>query len=165
MTQLIDLVDAGNAQVSLEDCVEKLEQQLKDKQEQLRKLSQETLPNMMAEVGLASFKLPNGRSIEIKDVVYAKLPEDSYTAFSWLRTKGMDGVIKTQVVLNYGKGDDHKLQAIQEALAQMGEVPVVKSTIHHMTLRALVKEQIEKGSDIPLEAFGAGTLRTAVVKN
>lgn len=165
MTQLIDLVDAGNAQVSLEECVEKLEQQLKDKQEQLRTLSQVTLPNMMAEVGLVSFTLPNGRTIEIKDVVYAKLPKDPYNAFTWLRTKGMDGVIKTQLVLNYGKGDDQKLQAIQEALAQMGEVPVVTSTIHHMTLKALVKEQIEKGADIPLEDFGAGTLKTAVIKN
>lgn len=162
--RLSELIDAAQAQLAIEKYIEETEARLKDKKESLRKLSQETLPNMMAEIGLESFTLPGGYKVNIDNIVYAKLPTNPYEAFTWLRTNDMDGVIKTQLILNYGKGEDDKVEAIKEALAQLGEQPEVKSTIHHMTLKALVKEQIENGTGIPLEAFGAGTIRTSVIR-
>lgn len=164
MIQLSELVDAGEAQVAIENYIAVLEKQLKEKQEQLRVLSIETIPNMMAEVGLTSFTLSNGKQIGIAEKYYAKLPEDSYAAFTWLRSKDMDGVIKTQVTMDFGKGDDEQVQHLQDVLVGMGLIPTVKSTIHHMTLKALVKEQVEKGNDIPLDAFGAGSFRQSVIK-
>lgn len=163
MITLQDLVDAGNSQVQLKNTIELYEKRLSEKKEEYRKLSEETLPNMMAEVGLESFTLPEGYKISIADKYYAKLPEDCYHAFQWLRDNNMDGVIKTEVTLNFGKGEDEIVQKVQEVLSQMGLVPNVKSNVHHMTLRALVREQIEKGANIPLEAFGAGLIRTSVV--
>ena len=162
---LKDLVIAGEHQVYLEDLVTTLEAELKEAKEKLVLQSTMTLPNMMAEVGLDSFTLAGGRKIEIANVVYAKLPNDTYNAFEWLRTKNMDGVIKTQIILDVGKGEQERLKRIQDMLQEVGETPIIKSTIHHMTLKALVKEQIEKGSGIPLEDFGAGLTRTSVVKN
>jgi hypothetical protein len=161
---LKDLVVAGLEQTHLEDLVSELEEQLKQAKDKLCLQSTMILPNMMAEVGLESFTLPGGRKISIENKVYAKLPADTYNAFSWLREHGMDGVIKTQVVLDFGTGEDDKVHAAQDALMAMGLVPMVKSTIHHMTLKALVKEQLEKGTGIPLDDFGAGTIRTSVVK-
>lgn len=161
---LQDLVVAGIEQTRLEDSVAFLEASLKTAKDKLCLQSTMIIPNMMAEVGLESFTLPGGRKIAIENKVYAKLPADTYGAFTWLREHGMDGVIKTQVVLDFGKGEDDKAQATQDALMAMGLVPMVKSTIHHMTLKALVKEQIEKGTGIPLDDFGAGTIRTSVVK-
>jgi hypothetical protein len=162
---LKDLVIAGEKQVQLEDLVDSLEAELKEAKEKLVLQSTMVLPNMMAEVGLDSFTLASGRKIEIANVVYAKLPNDTYNAFEWLRTKNMDGVIKTQIILDVGKGEQERLKRIQDILQEVGETPIIKSTIHHMTLKALVKEQIEKGSGIPLEDFGAGLTRTSVVKN
>jgi hypothetical protein len=162
--QLSELIDAGEAQVAIEKCIADLEKKLKYNNEQLRVLSTETLPNMMAEVGMSSFTLSDGQQIGIAEKYYAKLPEDTYQAFTWLRAKGMDGVIKTQVVIDFGKGDDDEMQAILDILAENKVNPVVKSTIHHMTLKALVKEQVEKGNDIPLDAFGAGSFRQSVIK-
>ena len=162
---LKDLVIAGEHQVYLEDLVTTLEAELKEAKEKLVLQSTMTLPNMMAEVGLDSFTLAGGRKIEIANVVYAKLPNDTYNAFEWLRSKNMDGVIKTQIILDVGKGEQERLKRIQDMLQEVGETPIIKSTIHHMTLKALVKEQIEKGSGIPLEDFGAGLTRTSVVKN
>ena len=161
---LQDLVAAGIKQVWLEDLVSSLEEELKETKDKLCLQSTMIIPNMMAEVGLESFTLPGGRKIAIENKVYAKLPADTYNAFSWLREHDMDGVIKTQVVLDFSKGEDDKVQIVQDALMSMGLVPMVKSTIHHMTLKALVKEQIEKGTGIPLDDFGAGTIRTSVVK-
>lgn len=164
MTTLAELVDAGEAQSSLERRIVLHETALKKMNEDLRVLSTETLPNMMAEVGLESFTLLDGSKIEIANKVYAKLPEDNYAAFTWLREQGMDGVIKTQVVLDFGKGDDSEVEKVREVLQEMGLIPMVKSTVHHMTLKALVREQIEKGNPIPLDAFGAGSIRTSVIK-
>ena len=163
MISLEDLVKVANQQLALESQIEECEQELKDKNEMLRKISKEILPNMMAEIGIESSTLPGGYKVGIDNVVFAKLPPNPYEAFEWLRKHNMDGVIKTQVILNYGKGEDKKVEAIQEMLTKLGETPEVKSNIHHMTLKALVKEQIEKGTDIPLDAFCAGTVRTSVI--
>lgn len=162
--QLSELVDAANAQLTLENDIAECEERLKRKKEEHRRLSTEVIPNMMSEVGLESLTLPGGMKLGISDVVYAKLPDNPYKAFQWLRINNMDGVIKTSLTLDFGKGEDDKVQAVQEMLAQVGYTPNVKSTIHHMTLRALVKEQLTKGTDIPLEDFGAGTVRTSVIK-
>lgn len=164
MITLAELVDAGEAQVRLEKYIKQHEEKLVQLKEEHRKLSQETLPNMMAEIGLMSFKLADGSEIGIADMYYAKLPEDNYAAFSWLRENNMDGVIKTQVTLDFGKGDDERVQEVQKVLQELGLIPTVKSTIHHMTLKALVKEQLTKGAPIPLDAFGAGSFRASVVK-
>jgi len=164
MITLSDLIDAGESQVSLEKSIAMHEEALSTRKEEHRKLTQETLPNMMAEIGLMSFRLANGKEIGITDQYYAKLPEDNYAAFTWLREKGMDGVIKTQIILDFSKGDDELVQQIQDELALRGLIPTVKSTIHHMTLKALVKEQVERGNDIPLDAFGAGSFRQSIVK-
>jgi hypothetical protein len=164
MVTLQDLVDAGNSQVHLENMIERLDEQLSIRREELRKLSEETIPNMMAEVGIESFTLPDGYKISIANKYYAKLPEDSYNAFKWLREHNMDGVIKTEVTLNFGKGEDEIVQKVQEVLSEMGLVPNVKSNVHHMTLKALVREQMEKGNEIPLDDFGAGLIRISVVK-
>lgn len=160
---LSTIVDVANAQVGLENSIEELELTLDRKKEELRKIATETLPNMMKEIGLESVTLPGGKVIKIADVVYAKLPDNPTQAFDWLREKDMDGVIKTQVTLNFGKGEDEQLRQLESMLREAGWVPNVKSTIHHMTLKALVKEQIFKGSGIPLEAFGAGIIPTSVV--
>lgn len=164
MVHLSELVDAGNAQLTLEKDINECETRLKRKKEELRKLSTEVIPNMMTEVGLESFTLPGGKKVGIANVVYAKLPENPYNAFTWLRKHNMDGVIKTNLTLEFGTGEDEKVEAVQDLLAQVGYSPIVKSTIHHMTLKALVREQIEKGTDIPLKDFGAGTVRTSVIK-
>ena len=164
MIHLLELVDAGNAQVHLENCIAKMEEQLKDKQEQLRKLSIETIPNMMAEIGISEITLTGGQKIGVVDRYYAKLPEDNYAAFTWLRTNNMDGIIKTQVTIDIGKGEDDKLREIETILQAAGVIPTVKSTVHHMTLKALVKEQVEKGNSIPLDDFGAGSFRVSVIK-
>lgn len=164
MITLAELVDAGEAQVRLEKYIKQHEEKLIQLKEEHRKLSQETLPNMMAEIGLMSFKLADGSEIGIADMYYAKIPEDNYAAFQWLRENDMDGIIKTQVTLNFGKGEDEELQKIEKLLQEAGVMPVVKSTVHHSTLKAFVKEQLTKGAPIPLDAFGAGSFRASVVK-
>lgn len=164
MVSLNDLVVAAKSQQLYESEVVKLEEQLKQKQEQLRKQSQEIVPSMMAELEINNFELADGYRISIQDKVQAKIPEKFFgEVVEWLRANEFDGILKSKVVVDFGKGEDLLMQEICEQLYLLGVIPQIKQDIHHMTLKAFVREQIEAGSDIPLEKFGAYVIKESVI--
>lgn len=165
MIQLKDLVSAASEQALLQQEVELLTKQLSDKKEKLRIQSQEIVPNMMMELGVEKFVLNGGYELSIKDEVFAKLPENPFVAFEWLRAHNLDSVIKTQVVADFGKGEDADAQEVIDALAELGVVAKVKSTIHPQTLKAILREQISIGSGVPMEDFGATVVKTTVIRS
>lgn len=162
---LTEVVTAATVQLGLQEEVQRLEGILKDYKEKLRFQSQQVLPNLMAEVGIDSLTLPNGFKVSIKDEIYAKIPEDSADkAFSWLREHDLDGIIKTNVFVDFGKGEDEKAQKTLDILHAAGIPALSKSTIHPMTLKAFLKEQVFNGKDIPLDLFGAEVVKTTIIK-
>jgi hypothetical protein len=164
MVTLNDLVLAAKTQQMMEMTVETLEKSLKIEKEKQRKQSQEIVPNMMAEMGIESFTLDNGYKVSIKDTYFASIPEANlYACFEWLRQSGLDGIIKTVVAANFGKGEDQEAQKVLDLLTQAGVVADVKSTIHPQTLKAFIKERITKGLDLDLELFGATVVKTTVI--
>lgn len=164
MIQLKDLVQAAKLQQTMENTIEELEKSLKIEKEFQRRQSQEIVPNMMAELGIESFTLDNGYKVSIKDDYFASIPKDNlYACFEWLRQSGLDGIIKTVVAANFGKGEDQEAQQVLSVLTGMGVVADVKSTIHPQTLKAFVKERITKGLDFDLDLFGATVVKTTVI--
>jgi hypothetical protein len=164
MIQLKDLIVAAKLQQTMEQTIEELEKSLKIEKEKQRKQSQEIVPNMMAEMGIESFTLDNGYKVSIKDAYFASIPEANlYVCFEWLRQSGLDGIIKTVVAANFGKGEDQEAQKVLDMLTEAGVVADVKSTIHPQTLKAFVKERITKGLEFDLELFGASVVKTTVI--
>lgn len=164
MIQLKELVAAAKYQQSLEKTIEVQEADLKALKEAQRKQSQEIVPNMMAELEIESFTLDNGYKVSIKDTYFASIPEANlYACFEWLRQSGLDGIIKTVVAANFGKGEDQEAQKVLDLLTEAGVVADVKSTIHPQTLKSFVKERITKGLEFDLELFGATVVKTTVI--
>lgn len=164
MIQLKDLIAAAKHQQNLEVSISNVEAELKSLKEAQRKQSQEIVPNMMAELEINSFELDNGYKVSIKDSYFVSIPEDNmYACFEWLRQSGLDGIIKTVVAANFGKGEDQEAQKVLDLLTEAGIVADVKSTIHPQTLKAFVKERITKGLDFDLELFGASVVKTTVI--
>ena len=164
MIQLKDLIAAAKHQQYLETQIEEVETRLKDLKKMQIRQSQEIVPNMMAELEINSFELDNGYKVSIKDAYFASIPEANlYACFEWLRQSGLDGIIKTVVAANFGKGEDQEAQQVLSVLTGMGVVADVKSTIHPQTLKAFVKERITKGLDFDLELFGATVVKTTVI--
>jgi len=164
MIQLKDLVEAAKYQQHLETKIAEFEEELKNYKEMQRRQSQEIVPNMMAELEINSFELDNGYKVSIKDAYYASIPEANlYACFEWLRQSGLDGIIKTVVAANFGKGEDQEAQKVLDLLTEAGIVADVKSTIHPQTLKSFIKERIVKGLDIDLELFGATVVKTTVI--
>lgn len=168
MITIQDLVSAAQIQLELELDLARTEDEVKQIKEKLRTQSQEVVPNMMMELGLEKITLPGGYEINISDQIQGTLPKDierCERAFEWLRERGLDGIIKTQVSYQFGKGEDDEAQRIIDILTEAGIVPNVQSTIHHMTLKSFIREQLVSGSGIPLDDFGAEVIKTSVIRS
>jgi len=164
MIQLKDLVAAAKHQQYLETQIEEAEIRLKDLKKMQVRQSQEIVPNMMAELEINSFELDNGYKVSIKDAYFASIPEANlYACFEWLRENNLDGIIKTVVAANFGKGEDQEAQKVLDMLTEAGIVADVKSTIHPQTLKSFVKERITKGLEFDLDLFGATVMKTTVI--
>lgn len=152
-------------QVQLETSIANLLQQVADKNEQLKEVQERLLPNAMAEVGMAEFKLEDGTKISIKNDVHCSIPkDDGGRAFGWLRDHEFGGLIKNQIIAEFGKGEDEQAIAAATLLAEHGYHPEQKQSVHPSTLKAFVKEQMNKGNEIPLDVFGAFTTTKSKVE-
>jgi len=109
---------------------------------------------MMTEMSLSSIKLADGSAVEVKPVYGASIPVSKREeAFKWLRDNGLGDLIKNEVTVSFGRNEDNKA-ATYAVLAQgQGYQPVQKLKVEPMTLKALVRERIESGREIPSDLF------------
>ena len=148
-----------------EATISDLEQRLKDEKKALLKLTDEEMPAMLAEIGMASFSLDDGSTIDIKQTYGASIRvEKRPEAFEWLRDNGYDDIIKNTVACQFGRGEDDQASAFAAFAQQQGYAPDQKTEVHPQTLRAFVKERCEAGEEFPMELFGAWIGQSAVIK-
>ena len=148
-----------------EETINSLEEKLKLEKNKLLKLTDEELPSALAEVGISSFKLEDGSTVEVKQTYGASiLVNNRESAYNWLRDHGYDDIIKNTVLCQFGRGEDDQASAFAAFAQQQGYVPEQKTEIHPQTLRAFVKERVENGDEFPMELFGAWVGQRAVVK-
>ena len=142
-----------------------LEQTLKEEKKSLLKLTDEEMPSMLAEIGMSSFALDDGSTVEVKQTYGASILVDKRPeAYDWLRDHGHDDIIKNTVLCQFGRGEDDQAGAFAAFAQKQGFIPEQKTEVHPQTLRAFVKERCEAGEDFPMELFGAWVGRRAVIK-
>jgi len=122
------------------------EERLRKLKEQYRRLSEEDLPQKMAELGMQDLRLEDGSRITI-DMFYATRinKNNRDAAHAWLRQQGHGDIIKNQVSVSFGKGEDETALETMTLLEQEGLFPAQKESVHPSTLKAFVKERIESG--------------------
>ena len=148
-----------------EERIQRLEETLKDEKKALLKLTDEEMPAMLAEIGISSFSLDDGSTVEVKQTYGASILVDNRpAAYEWLRDNGYDDIIKNTVLCQFGRGEDDLASAFAAFAQQQGYVPEQKTEIHPQTLRAFVKERVEEGDAFPMELFGAWVGQRAVIK-
>ena len=142
-----------------------LEQTLKEEKKALIKLTDEEMPSMLAEIGMSSFALDDGSTVEVKQTYGASILVDKRPeAYEWLRDNGYDDIIKNTVACQFGRGEDDQASAFAAFAQQQGYVPDQKTEVHPPTLRAFVKERCEAGEDVPMELVGAWVGQRAGIK-
>mgnify|MGYP003629918262 CR=1 FL=1 len=144
--------------------IDEVEEHLKRLKQEQRRLSMEAIPSLMDEMDVS--RLDVGEvTISLKPFVSASIPKDrKREAFEWLRDHGLDDIIKNDVILSFGRGEDDTASTVMLDLENKGFHPESKTHIHAMTLKAFVKERVENGKPIDLDLFGAFVAKTADIK-
>ena len=139
-----------------EDEIEELEEKLKAKKAEADDISSRVIPELLAEQGLSEIKLADGSKVSVKKEFRATLKKDDLareSAYQWLRDQGLGDIIKNNVFVTFGKGEDNKAEQLLNLAAENGFEPQQKSDVAWMTLTALFRERIESGLDMPSDVF------------
>jgi hypothetical protein len=151
---------------SLEKQIEDEEQTLKGLKEQYRKLTEEAIPEALSELGMTSFRMEDGSSIDIKPFYSASISEARRAeAFQWLRDNGFDDIIKNTVSVRFGRGEDELCNRLLGLLGQQGFPVDQAEKVEPSTLKAWVRERVERGEQFPMELFGAYIGKKASIKS
>jgi hypothetical protein len=151
---------------SLEKQISDAEDVLKGHKEQYRKLTEETIPEALSELGMTSFRMDDGSSIDIKPFYSASISEARRAeAFQWLRDHGFDDIIKNTVSVRFGRGEDELCNRLLGMLGQQGFPAEQSEKIEPSTLKAWVKERVTRGEQFPMELFGAYIGKKASIKS
>jgi hypothetical protein len=151
---------------SLEKQISDAEDVLKGHKEQYRKLTEETIPEALSELGMTSFRMEDGSSIDIKSFYSASISEARRAeAFQWLRDHGFDDIIKNTVSVRFGRGEDELCNRLLGMLGQQGFPAEQSEKIEPSTLKAWVKERVTRGEQFPMELFGAYIGKKASIKS
>ena len=149
---------------TVEKDIEDAETHLKSLKQEKHKLSVENIPALMDEMGVERLDV-DGMTVERKMIVAASIPvANKEQAFDWLRSNGLDDIIKNDVTCSFGKGEDNVAGDVIGILRDKGFDPKTKTHVHPSTLRAFVRERIVDGKPIDLDLFGAFISNTAVIK-
>jgi hypothetical protein len=140
------------------------EDHLKSLKQEKHKLSVENIPTLMDEMGVERLDV-DGVTVVRKLMVHASIPsERKDEAFGWLRENGLDDIIKNDVTVAFGKGQDNMAGDLLGQLERDGYDVAQKTYVHPMTLKAFVKERFENGKPIDLDMFGAFIANAAEIK-
>ena len=149
---------------SLADQVERLEgvsSEIEDTEARIKLLkkkrdhiSGEVIPTMMSEMGLAELKLHDGSHLKVSTSYRATITEaNKESAFNWLRNNGLGDIIKNEISVSFGRNEDNKAADYAVLAESHGYQPQQKLKVEPMTLKALVRERIEAGKEMPTEIF------------
>lgn len=171
--------------------VERGEEAIKRKKARILEIQTKELVALMDEVGQDHLGLSHDNvDVVVSTAYHASLPalpaphKDDYQqkferrqrGLTWLREEGHDGLIKTEVIIEFPRGGVARAAQVAEEMEQRarehadthdGEKPYdveVKEAVNHASLSKLVRELSEEGrTDLPLADLGAHVIRLAEI--
>lgn len=150
---------------SLLQMKQNLEAQLKVVDQDIKRVQENDIPSLMAELGMKKFVLEDGSQVSVAPYYSASISKERQDeAFFWLNENGFGDLIKNTVTARFGRGEDDIAEKVVTQLANQGYVAEAQKKVEPMTLKAWVKEQFEKGVNIPQELFGVYAGQKATIK-
>jgi len=154
--QLSGIAGLIQEQLNLEESVANAEEYLKSLKKDLQRLSTQTIPDAVSDANLlGDFTTADGTHVTIKPFVSASITKaKAEEAHTWLRDNNFGDIIKNTITTNAGQ--DHEL--VKQALSTLDDLGLsasVKEAVHPGTLKGFIREQVEAGTPVPLELFGA----------
>ena len=138
----------------LEDEIANAEESIKKLKEQARIISHVEIPQMMETMNIKKLKLKDGETVEVGKFYSASIPEaNKEAAFEWLRNNGLGDIIKNDVIVTFGRGEDNKASNYANLARGQGFEPIQKVGVNPQTLKATLRERVESGLNMPSEIF------------
>lgn len=148
------LSEKSNELQNLDNKIKDVEEELGKLKSKYRELSEVDIPSMLSELGLSEITLADGNKISTATYYSARISDDKRDeAFRWLNDNGFADIIKNTVSVSFGRDEDDSARKLVDSLEDNGYATAQKKWVEPMTLKAFVREQVEKGSDLPLETF------------
>ena len=145
--------------------IEAAEENLKTLKKKRDHISGEVIPTMMTEMGLSELKLQDGSHLKVATSYKAHISEaNKEMAYNWLRKNGLGDIIKNEISVSFGRNEDNKAADYADLAKSQGLEPTRKMKVESMTLKALVRERIEAGKEMPTEIFGVFSENKTTIK-
>ena len=160
----------------LSDAIEKLNSvsaQIKNAEAGLKKLKEEekqinnfTIPEIMNKMNLSTVKLRDGSELSVKKVYSATIKADKKAeAIKWLRDNGLGDIVKNEITVNFGQGEENKAAEYANLAKESGYEPSQKEAVHAMTLKVTMEDWKNKGNNVPEDLFWTFDGNQTKVKN
>ena len=139
-----EIADAAMLLADLRKEEERLETQGKELKERIRKLEQETIPDLLNAAGVSAVKITGLGEVSAKLNYKASIPEGAWQDFvNWANTRGYGDVLKESTVVQNASPE------VKEELRALGAEFETKPNMHWQTLSKIAREQAAEGNDFP----------------
>ena len=160
LSEAIEKLNSVNAQIN------NAEKNLKELKEQEKQLNNFTIPEIMNKMNLSTVKLRDGSELSVKKVYSATIKADKKAeAIQWLRNNGLGDIVKNEITVNFGQGEENKAMAYATLARGQGYEPTQKEAVHAMTLKVTMEDWKNKGNDVPEDLFWTFDGNQTKIKN
>lgn len=155
----------------------KLEKELKEVNEKIETTKKELCDLLLSEgIGSGStVKLSNGRMLKVKDFFSASIPTQNQIdsqkdpekqfemqtkrdlALKYLEENNLADIIKNEVIVSFDKGENEKAKDLLLKLQEEGLYASNEINVNANTLKATLKKEFEKGTNLPTDVFSIYT--------
>lgn len=166
--ELKSVARLAREQIRLQRAVFAAEIALETAQKALAVVKEDLLPNAMLHVGMRDFTTDEGYKINVEIGHHPNITKHMQrTAFQWLRDDGSDDIIKHDITVTCGRGEDALAKQIVDAIKALAPQNKIddSETIHGSTLKKFVRERLAdtEAKPLPFDVFGIYTTRIAEV--
>lgn len=137
-----------------------LENQLKHLNHEIQKIERDELPEMFTRAGVTSLTVEATGNhpafvAERSTVFTAKIPDEKrQEAFEWLEKNEHGDLVKSVINIFFGMQEHEERLRVMKILSDAKVQFYSNESVHHMTLKAFVKGEIQKGHAIPHDLLG-----------
>ena len=151
---------------SIQNQIENLEAQVKDLKQDEKHFSCVVIPKLMEDMNLSSLKLKDGSELTVKQIYSATLKADKKAeGIHWLRDNGLGDIVKNNITVSFGQGEDNKAVDYASLARSNGYEPIQEEKVHPSTLKVVMKEWKDKGQEVPEELFNTFDGNQTYLKN
>ena len=157
-----DIIDPKKLSEEVEK-LKSIQANIKSKEDEIKTLKEDekyysclVIPKLMEDMNLKSLKLKDGSELTIKQIYSASMRADKKPeAIQWLRDNGLGDIVKNNITVTFGQGEDNKAVEYAGLARERGYEPTQDEKVHHARLSAVMSDLKSKNFEIPTDLFSS----------